>query len=593
MQKKSCKFLLMAVFIFIFIGGKGQASPALQIQNEINNLQELNYSNITIEKEIIVNGKTFSELKFEKCNFSELKFEKCNFSELKFEKCNFSELKFEKCNFLELKFVKCNFFMPVNFMGCNIESSTIFRDCNFKDVVSFFDCNFSSNSNCSEFRKCNFKKIIFTDSTFYTSTSFFESICDNVVRFDNCSFNDFDISRSRFNNTVNFLKSQFNGDADFSETIFQGVTLFENTTYLGNKTEFSKSIFASDVSFDNAYFNTNVFFFSTSFLGRATFFNTSFNQLLCLDNASYSELYIDWDKINYFVYDPSFPATYPKFIDNFRNTGSQRDADNSYYQFHKEQILQGSEEYITSIINVVDWIFYGFGKKPLYPLFWSIFFIVVFALIWRILSTKNLTYANLRGLMRQLSPEFFLILPIAVIFSSIWIVIGSIKLNINDAELSRVVGILILILITPFLIVLFYFLYINIKEIKTCLLQLITEIFLIARIAIVPFFLGAFYFSFLLAIEICLSVVYIFISIYILLNLKERSYKTFSLMEGLTYSVKLFLSGTKLFVSPPEMPKFYGVSKSVLRVIFHLERLVGALFSILLFVILAKMIFKT
>jgi hypothetical protein len=35
------------------------------------------------------------------------------------------------------------------------------------------------------------------------------------------------------------------------------------------------------------------------------------------------------------------------------------------------------------IINFGAWIFYGFGKKPIYPFYWSVFIIGFFGLFWR------------------------------------------------------------------------------------------------------------------------------------------------------------------------------------------------------------------
>ena len=52
----------------------------------------------------------------------------------------------------------------------------------------------------------------------------------------------------------------------------------------------------------------------------------------------------------------------------------------------------------------------------------------------------------------------------------------------------------------------------------------------------------------------------------------------------LGFSVTVFLSGTKFFIDPPAIPKIDGHSRSLIKKAFVLERLLGALFSILFFI---------
>jgi hypothetical protein len=52
----------------------------------------------------------------------------------------------------------------------------------------------------------------------------------------------------------------------------------------------------------------------------------------------------------------------------------------------------------------------------------------------------------------------------------------------------------------------------------------------------------------------------------------------------LGFSVTVFLSGTKFFIDPPAIPKIEGHSRSLIKKAFVLERLLGALFSILFFI---------
>ena len=66
-----------------------------------------------------------------------------------------------------------------------------------------------------------------------------------------------------------------------------------------------------------------------------------------------------------------------------------------------------------------------------------------------------------------------------------------------------------------------------------------------------------------------------------------------NLSDALIFSATVFLSGTKLFVDPPAIPEISGVSRSFIRKAFTIERLLGALFSVLFFLAVTGMIIKS
>jgi hypothetical protein len=57
------------------------------------------------------------------------------------------------------------------------------------------------------------------------------------------------------------------------------------------------------------------------------------------------------------------------------------DADNIYYNFRKETSL--SESFTNIIINILSWVTCGYGTKLSHTLYCSMFFIMVFAYIYR------------------------------------------------------------------------------------------------------------------------------------------------------------------------------------------------------------------
>lgn len=56
------------------------------------------------------------------------------------------------------------------------------------------------------------------------------------------------------------------------------------------------------------------------------------------------------------------------------------------------------------------------------------------------------------------------------------------------------------------------------------------------------------------------------------------------IIDVLGFSITVFLSGTKLFIDPPELPRIEGRSRFWIKWAFIVERLLGGLFSILLFI---------
>lgn len=63
-------------------------------------------------------------------------------------------------------------------------------------------------------------------------------------------------------------------------------------------------------------------------------------------------------------------------------------------------------------------------------------------------------------------------------------------------------------------------------------------------------------------------------------------------LDILGFSAHVFLSGTKLFIDPPDTPEIKGRSRSMIKKAFTLERILGALFSILFFLAIGRTIIR-
>jgi hypothetical protein len=64
------------------------------------------------------------------------------------------------------------------------------------------------------------------------------------------------------------------------------------------------------------------------------------------------------------------------------------------------------------------------------------------------------------------------------------------------------------------------------------------------------------------------------------------------LFDLLGFSATVFLSGTRLLIDPPALPRIEGRSRSMIKKAFILERVLGALFSVLFFIAISGTIVR-
>jgi hypothetical protein len=214
---------------------------------------------------------------------------------------------------------------------------------------------------------------------------------------------------------------------------------------------------------------------------------TKFHETLFLKRTSYKRILIRWLNIHNFYYDDS---AYLSLLENFKNNGYYEDYENGYYKYrieHRNQPGPGIHPLETSFRTILDvslQYLYGYGKRPLNPLAWSLFVMIIFGLFWK--------WAGYDGQNRWLD-----------------------EYSHADARPIE----------SPARASNFW------KEINI-------------------------------------------------------------LLAALTFSATVFLSGTKLFIDPPAAPDTLRLKSSLIRRIFILERLLGALFSILFFLAISGTVIR-
>ena len=272
---------------------------------------------------------------------------------------------------------------PIRIIDSTIKGNVYFSNAIFDNSVNFMSSNFKGTAD-------------FRGSAFNGYTVFMGSAFNGTANF----------RRSVFNGTANFDGSAFNGYADFDGSAFNGTANFWGSAF--NSSDFSSVQFDKLVSFDDARLNGSTSFNSSRFKEDALFEGADFNGTLYLMRTKYDRLFISWKNIKELGYDD---AAYLSLLENFKKLGYLEDYDGCYYEYrrlHREQDWSGkyhamnpAEEWFRKRIDVGLEAFYGYGKKPIWPLLWSAGTILFFGAFWRRGGLKRDNGANQRGIWER------------------------------------------------------------------------------------------------------------------------------------------------------------------------------------------------
>ena len=365
-----------------------------------------------------------------------------------------------------ISFINTIFSNPVCFTASTFNGNAHFMGSTFNMGAYFYESAFRSDA--------DFGNSVFNDTAF-----FWESKFNSTAYFWNSVFiGDAIFKLSAFNGNAHFTLSAFKSEADFSYSAFKGNAYFMGSTF--NISNFYSAEFNQEASFMDSDFSNFTMFGGSHFKEDAFFEGAFFDGPLFLTYSRYDRLFIRWKNINYLEYNES---AYLTLLENFRKLGYLEDYDACYYEYrrlHRDQPWSGryhalhpAEEWLRKKIDLGLQAFYGYGKKPIWPLLWSAGTILLFGLIWRRAGVDG--GRGRGGIFERFSPG------------------GEKKEKISHKEQLRALG-------------------------------------------------GA-----------------------------------------MLFSATLFLSGTRLFVDPPAMPKLEGWLAAHARGFFIAERVLGAFFSILFF----------
>jgi len=152
---------------------------------------------------------------------------------------------------------------------------------------------------------------------------------------------------------------------------------------------FEEVEFNGNVEFSDARFENETSFYRTLFKRPAYFENCSIESLN-LTKSEYSRLHLRWDDIKSLHFDE---AAYLALIKNYYNLGWYGDANDCYYDYRNavrknwQAPSSGFAARLSSLLDRLidfwEWLLYGYGVRPSFPIAWSAAIILAFGLFFR------------------------------------------------------------------------------------------------------------------------------------------------------------------------------------------------------------------
>jgi len=319
------------------------------------------------------------------------------------EEANFKKCQFNKDTYI----ISCVFNRDASFEEADFNERTTFRDSQFKNNADFALSNFDGPADFSEsifdeisdFHSANFNERLDFSGCQFNNEAYFgysgpplKTIGDAIgsgYTYDVGSYiSDFapwgtgmsgygyglnfggitDFSHSDFRDIVDFSGRQFKQSANLESIIFNGFVSFNQTTFVSDS-YFSSSIFKKGVDFNMSQFRGNTSFEGAEFFGFIDLTKTTFSKL---------DLY--WPSDTRLICNDGL--TYLNLIKNFRDLEHFELADDVYYMYRQWRQDRTSWLDANKYLDLLAWLSCGYGVRPGYPLYWSVFLIFAFGIIY-------------------------------------------------------------------------------------------------------------------------------------------------------------------------------------------------------------------
>lgn len=265
----------------------------------------------------------------------------------------------------------------------NIKNSIIHGNVNFENTVFLFPIELDDTTinGDVEFRGAKFNQhAYFRGTQFNNDTNFEGAMFKSGANFWDANFiKNATFTYARFNGDALFDGSRYKGNTKFIWSQFEREAWFNNAEFVDNVT-FENAYFNSDVYFERTRFNKSANFMKVNFKDDAFFEGSQFNRSLNLSRANYNRLFLPWGSVDQKQLSASDEDAYLALMRNYANLGWFEESNYCYYEFRNK-----CREYnhgIEKITDTLQWIFYGYGVKPLRTLGLMMFSVLVFGLLF-------------------------------------------------------------------------------------------------------------------------------------------------------------------------------------------------------------------
>ncbi len=414
--------------------------------------------------------------------------------------------------------------LPVEFDNCAIVGDLNLSTLKIEGPVHFNNTHFLNQVifNSTEFNSTAY----FWHSNFNSTAHFWYSNFNSTASFPSSKFREYtDFRGSLFNGTVDFKNAEFNGTTDFRDCEFNGDAYFGD--YYGvhdmfnGPTDFSYSKFNSDAFFSGARFNGPAYFFMISFNGSTSFFLTNFNDLAYIMESTFNG-------------DADFGNSYFEKGNSFSDDTFNGNCSFDFSQFKEDVYCEGAK--FNKELSLDNFIY-----NKIY-------------IRWYNIKNRQITYddAAYLSLLRNFKELGY--------FEDY----DSCYFQYRKAHREQ-----------PWPLV---------SGIDQPIMKGI-DVFLEWFYGYGTKPLNAAYFS--IAIILAFGIFWRAVGLGGPDDVTGKDDKDWekpdSIFDVLSFSTTIFLSGTKLFIDPPDIPKIKRRSRSIVKKAFTFERILGALFSILFF----------
>ena len=294
---------------------------------------------------------------------------------------------------------------PVDFHGTRFMSRVSLNDLWFNDTPNFNNARFEDDA---DFSTSRFNALaIFSSAQFGQTAYFRQSEFNQKARFVSAQFNqtayfkkarflkEAEFRSAKFGQSASFESAEFAQNANFKLAKFQQAADFQKARF-DQAAVFESADFFQDANFDQTQFSQTANFESANFHQESYFRNSSiqnalFNDIRFKEDATFDNVRIEnlslkgtdvekldlrWSSIQDLAYDDSAYVLLRKNLDMRGYLDDASECEFSYRCEHRAD-LWTKQDFGRWLFDFLAYATYGYGLRPLWPLGWSMTFILI------------------------------------------------------------------------------------------------------------------------------------------------------------------------------------------------------------------------